>query len=387
MVAEPFPSCARGRRDGGRAALPSGDGDREEPARGHGPARGAAAGARAPGRRRGHPRGGPGRARDAAGGGPAARPRLRAARRAPESGFRSRRRRVAGRSHRPQHDDLHDRRLAPVPPAAGGSSRRARGRLHEPPRRRTVLDERVPGLPRPARRERRVHGHGRACPDVRGGPGGRDRALRDGRSGDGELLRVSRRSAGAGPDARAGRRSTRRRPRRRDLRRAVGPGLRTGPGRRGPEFPHSVSAVSRGGRRAARVRRHAAPVRPGPVDSHDLDRRRGADDIRSSGRDGVRARRKRPDVHQGQAPRRRHAGRGGREPRRDHGRSGRRRSRRRRGPAGDVDPDGERGPPAGNGRPGNRHRRRGPDARRGRPAGGVRQRHGYAAGARHRAPA
>ena len=239
-VAQRLSAGTRGRRDAGRAAVPSGDGDREEPARGHGPARGAAAGARAPGRRRGHSRGGPGRARDAAGGGPAARSRLRATRSAPESGLRPRGRRVAGRPHRPQHHDLHDRRLAPVPPAAGGSSGRARGRLHEPPRRRTVLDELVSGLSRPARRQRRVHGHGRACPDIHGGPGGRDRALRDGRSRDRQLLRVSGRSTGAGPDAGARGRSTRRRPGGRDLQRAVGPGLRTGPGRRGPEPPHPV---------------------------------------------------------------------------------------------------------------------------------------------------
>ena len=187
-------------------------------------------GARAPGRRRGRPRGGPGRARDAAGGGPAARSRLRAARGAPERGLHARGRRVAGHPHRLQHRDLHDRRLAPVPPPAGGSSGRARGRLHELSRRQSVLDELVSGLRRSARRERRVHGHGRARPDLRGGPGGRRRERGDGRGGDGQLLPVSRRSAGAGPAAGARGRSTGRPPRGGDLQRAVGPGLRTGSG-------------------------------------------------------------------------------------------------------------------------------------------------------------
>ena len=389
-AAQRLPPRARGRRDTGGAAVPPGDGDGEEPARGHGPARGAAAGARAPGRRRGRPRGGPGRARDAAGGGPAARSRLRAARGAPEPGLHPRRRRVAGHPDRLQHHDLHDRRLAPVPPAAGRSSGRARGRLHELPRRRAVLDELVSGLRRSARRERRVHGHGRACPDVRGGPGGRHREPGDGRGGDGQLLPVARRSAGAGPDAWAGGRSTRRRPRGGDLQRAVGPGLRTGSGRRGPEPPHPVPAVSRGGCRAARVRRHAAPARPGSVDSDDLDRGRVEDDVlRRRERDEARTPRTTttPGIRQGKAPRRRDAGTGGREPRRDHGRSRRRRSRFRRGPAGVVDPDGERASAGGNGGPGVRRRRGGPDAGRGRSAGGVRERHGHAAGPRRRAPA
>ena len=109
-------------------------------------ARGAAAGARAPGRRRRHTRSGPRRARDAAGGRSAARSRLRAAGRAPESGLHRRRRRAAGHSHRLQQHRLHDRRLLPAPPAGGRSSRPARGRLHERPQRRPLLHQLVSRL-------------------------------------------------------------------------------------------------------------------------------------------------------------------------------------------------------------------------------------------------
>ena len=203
-----------------------------------------------------------------------------------------------------------------------------------------------------ARRERRVHGHGRARTDVCGGPGGRDRGPGAGRSGDGQLLPVSRRSAGAGPDGRARGRSTRRRPGGRDLERAVGPGLRTGPGGRGP-------GASASGLSLYVVVGVAPPGFAGmlPVLGPDLwiPMTWIGDVARMTfgpGRDGSRTRRATRDVHQGKAPRRRHAGPGGRGPRRDHGRSGRRRPRGRRGPAGVVDPDGERAPAAGSGRPG-----------------------------------
>ena len=62
VAAKPLSRRSRGRRGTGRAAVPSGDGDREEPAGRPGSARGPSAGARAAGRRRRHPRGGSGRA-------------------------------------------------------------------------------------------------------------------------------------------------------------------------------------------------------------------------------------------------------------------------------------------------------------------------------------
>ena len=256
---------------------------------------------------------------------------------------------------------------------------------------RSTCAELVSGLPRLPGGERRVHGHGRARPDARGGAGGRRRRPRDGRGGDRQLLPVSRRPARARPVAGAGRRSAGRRTRGRDLRRVVGTNVRAGSGGRRTRPSRRVAAVRGRRRRVAGLLRHAADSRRGPVDSHRPGGRRDAggplDALALPGRDAARAPRTALDLRQGKASGRRRPGAGRREPRHDHGRSGRRLSRFQREPAGVVDPDRRRAPGAVGGRPGLRRSGGRPVHGRRRPAGRVRERDGHAAGPRRRATA
>ena len=135
-----------------------------------------------------------------------------------------------------------------------------------------------------------------------------------------------------------------------------------------------------------RVCRHGARIRCGPVDSDDVGRRRddgGHQVVRGlPGRDPARTPGRPLAVRQGEAPRGCHPGSGGHGPRRDHGQSGRRLARLQRRSAGVSDADGRRAfAPAVVSPDGHPVRR--PDAGgRGPSAGGMRERHGHAAGSR-----
>ena len=154
------------------------------------------------------------------------------------------------------------------------------------------------------------------------------------------------------------------------------------PGVLWPEPPHPVSAISRRGCRAARVRGHGACTGRGSVNSDDMGRRRGDGGhqvIRGlPGRDPARTPRRPLAVRQGEAPRGCHSGSGDREPRRDHGQSGRRLARLQRRSAGISDPDGRRAPAAPSGRRGGRPFVRLDTCGRDHSAGGARKRHGHA---------